>query len=101
VSADSDGSLRVEPAFSLGVSSLIVENLTVAAKHAVRNELFERRVLFHFRSRPVTGVNRIQNDIQILFDIRAESLEVSGVMKNGGWNDQNLFDGGIHGGRPF
>ena len=82
----------MQPRFSLSCPALVVENLTVAAKHAVWNQLLEGWVLFHFRPRPITGVLRIQNHFQVAVNVAAKTLKVSDLMKDGRRDDKDVFN---------
>jgi hypothetical protein len=92
MAADADRPLCMKPSFPLCGSSLVVKHLTIAAKHAIRDQLLERWILLHLWTRPVTGILRIQNHFQIAIDVVAKALKVADLMKDGSGDDKDVFN---------
>ena len=72
MSTDSDRSFGMQAGLSLVGASAVSKHLTVALKNTIGDQLLERRILFHFRSRPVAGADGIKDDVQITINIAAQ-----------------------------
>src|SRR5262245_36530780 len=94
--ADADASLGMQAALALSFATRVLKQLRLparatVAKDDIRDELFEARVLFHRRSRPIARVRRVEQALQVAIRLAAEALEMSQLMKDGCGDYQHMF----------
>jgi len=95
--ADADAAFAVQPPFALPFAAGVLKHRLAAggvavAEDAIRNQLFEARILLHFAAQAEGRVGRVQEFGQVPIDIgRQKALKVSEPMKQRGRDDQNSF----------
>ena len=92
VTTHSDRLFRVQARFALLCPASVMKDRILAAKDAVRDELFVTGILLSIRSGKVQRVCRIQQRFQIPLDIGVEALENPDLMKQQRGDDQYMFD---------
>ena len=96
VPADADAALGSQASFAAAAAALVFEQVNGAvgvgpAEEAVRNELLEAGVGFHFAAGAVFDVIADDQPWPIAVDLARETLEVPEVVEQRGGDDENSF----------
>lgn len=98
VPADAERALAEQSRLALALPAAVREDLAVAHKDAVGDQLLEAGVLFDLISGAVAGVGGIEQRVEVGSCIGLEALKVTDFVEQRGGNDEDVFHG-LRGGR--
>lgn len=98
VAADADGQSGVEAVLAAGLSASVAEHARAAMDDAIRDELFEGRVVLDIAAAEEPLVGGIQQGVEMAGHIEPQSLERAEVIEQAAFDHEDHFIVLIHGG---
>ncbi len=97
MTADADTALRVQTPLPLPFATRVLKNLIATvgvevSEDHIRNQLLERRILFHLRPGAIADVSGIEQMRQVPIGVGRKTLKVSERVKDRGRDNQYMFD---------